>query len=249
MLLKKVTFCRDNWITESRLWLVRVWVKAMQNKVAARYTIRECIRENCGFRFPVLDNEPRADCCPRCKGAIRVVYDGTLRHDLPVPWPSLPPCEVHAVLDNVRSTFNVGSIFRVADGAGVTHLHLCGITPTPENRKVAKTALGAENSICWTHSNSTLATASSLVDDGISLWALENTEQSVPLFDFYLPQGSQRIALILGNEVTGVDPEVLALCDHTLHIPMNGIKGSLNVGVAFGIAAYWLRGNTPGMFD
>jgi 23S rRNA (guanosine2251-2'-O)-methyltransferase len=132
---------------------------------------------------------------------------------------------------------------RVADGVGATHLHLCGITPTPEHPKLAKTALGAEKAVRWTYYGNALVAASALATDGVLLWALENMPGTPSVLGCALPERDAGVALIVGNEVTGVDPELLALCERILHLPMHGLKSSLNVAVAFGVAAYWLRGN------
>ena len=207
------------------------------------YTIRECLREDCGLRIPVLEDELPDGLCPRCGSSTRQAVKGALVREPPIRWASEPPCKVHVLLDNVRSTFNVGSILRVSDGVGANHVHLCGFTPTPDHRKVSKTALGAESSIAWTYYSSALDAAAALMQSGVTLWALENIAGSLSLLDCGLSQGSEDIALVVGNEITGIDPELLAHCDRILHIPMHGAISSLNVAVAFGIAAYWLRGN------
>jgi tRNA G18 (ribose-2'-O)-methylase SpoU len=168
--------------------------------------------------------------------------------------------KLEALLDNVRSAWNVGAIFRTADAFGVRRLHLCGITPTPENASVAKTALGADKTVGWTASKNGLTTARELKAAGHLLWALEQDERAVSIYDlaiddlrFSTPpipdivpiEDSQftnflipnvPITLIVGNEITGVDPALLDLCDKILYIPMRGEKRSLNVEVAFGVA-------------
>lgn len=151
--------------------------------------------------------------------------------------------EYISILDNIRSTYNVGSIFRTSDGAGIDKLFLCGITPTPDNPKVGKTALGAEHSVPWEHRWSVLETASELHDSGFMLLSLEGGASSVSIFDA-LPEISKTdrpLALAVGNEVSGIDPEVVKMSDMCIYIPMEGIKESLNVATAFGIAAYLIR--------
>ncbi|OIO87003.1 MAG: hypothetical protein AUK01_01380 [Anaerolineae bacterium CG2_30_57_67] len=154
--------------------------------------------------------------------------------------PAQPPAlRLEAVLDNIRSAWNVGAIFRSADGLGVSKIHLCGITPSPENAAVRKTALGAENFIPWQASRNALKSAQMLQAQGLRLVALEQSPRAVALTAFTLrPAGG--IALIVGNEVTGVDPALLEMCDDVVEIPMRGQKRSLNVEVAFAIAAHWL---------
>jgi tRNA G18 (ribose-2'-O)-methylase SpoU len=145
------------------------------------------------------------------------------------------------LLDNVRSVRNVGSIFRTADGAGIEHLHLGGITPTPDHPKLEKTALGAELRVPWSHAHDAAAHAASLRESGHRLWALEGGPEANSVFEPHDAHDSTPIVLVLGHEVSGVDPRILRLCERTLFIPMLGIKDSLNVSVAFGVAAYALR--------
>ncbi|NPV76937.1 MAG: RNA methyltransferase [Anaerolineae bacterium] len=152
---------------------------------------------------------------------------------------SAPHIEV--LLDNIRSAFNVGSIFRTADGAAINHIHLCGITPTPDHPKVSKTALGAECLVAWTQHWDGVEAARELKEKGYALVALESAEDSRSLFEISSLPGTPLTVLVLGNEVTGVDPGILELCNQKIHIPMQGSKRSLNVAIAFGIAAYHLR--------
>jgi 23S rRNA (guanosine2251-2'-O)-methyltransferase len=147
---------------------------------------------------------------------------------------------MEALLDNIRSAWNVGAIFRTADGLGVQKLHLCGITPTPENKSVGKTALGADQSIPWTYARNALSAVEKLKFEGVRLWALEQAERAVPVTDSWRAN-DQRTVLIVGNEVTGVDPALLELCERIVYIPMQGQKRSLNVEVAFGVAVSALR--------
>jgi len=130
-------------------------------------------------------------------------------------------CRVVGVLDNVRSALNTGTILRAAEGAGLDHVHLCGITPTPDNPKVIKTALGSEFSVA-------------------QLWVVEVAATAEPLLTQPPPTPDATVAVVVGNEVTGVDPALIERADRLVHLPMVGTKTSLNVGVAFGIAAYWL---------
>ncbi len=144
------------------------------------------------------------------------------------------------LLDNIRSAWNVGSIFRSADGFGFAHVYLCGITPTPENEAVTKTSLGAEDSVMWSYHKDAVKLVKGLKKEGWTAWALEEDERAKEL-----TQNTERrmrtAVLIVGNEVTGVDPELLDLCDEIFYIPMHGEKKSFNVGIAFGIAAYALN--------
>jgi tRNA G18 (ribose-2'-O)-methylase SpoU len=151
----------------------------------------------------------------------------------------MPRIRLEALLDNIRSAWNVGAIFRTADCLGVDKLYLCGITPTPENESVQKTSLGAESSVKWEYARNALLVAERLKAEGVRLWALEQDARSNPLGKTDAEanrETNQRMVLIVGNEVTGVDPALLDLCERIVHIPMRGSKRSLNVEVAFGVA-------------
>ncbi len=148
---------------------------------------------------------------------------------------------MEAMLDNIRSAYNVGSIFRTADGAGIRHLYLCGITPTPEHPKVAKTALGAERTVSWSSLKNGLDLALDLKNKGYQLWAIEYNSRAESLFDTSLENLSTPTLLIVGNELSGIDPAIQIESDRLISLPMLGQKSSLNVIVAFGIAAYTVR--------
>lgn len=143
------------------------------------------------------------------------------------------------LLDNIRSAWNVGSIFRSADGFGVDHVYLCGITPTPEQEAVIKTSLGAEETVAWSYHKNAVELVQDLKVEGWKVFALEEAEraQSLPIDKTAEDKNS---ILILGSEVTGVDPDLLPLCDEIYFIPMNGNKRSFNVAIAFSIAAFAL---------
>ena len=143
---------------------------------------------------------------------------------------------VVALLDNVRSLYNVGSIFRTADGAGLQQLFLTGITGTPSNPRLHKTALGAQDSVSWQYESDATETALKLRNKGYHLAALEVADRSMDARQ--LPDTVFPLCLIVGNEVTGVDERLLSLADSAIGIPLYGQKQSLNAAVAFGIAAY-----------
>ncbi len=148
------------------------------------------------------------------------------------------------LLDNVRSLTNVGSMFRTADALAVGHMSLGGFTPTPAHPKLAKTALGAEGSVPWTHHPDASKAAEALLAAGQRLWALEGGPRSEDLFEVVDRAGGPSdptIVLVCGHEVSGIDPRILDRCERVVRIPMAGVKGSLNVSVAFGVAAYLLR--------
>lgn len=149
--------------------------------------------------------------------------------------------QLSGILDNVRSAYNVGSIIRTANAAGLAHLYLCGITPTPEHPKVAKTSLGAEQCISWSCHNNSIDIAAELHASGHHLIAIEGGIQSQWLSEFPGMGRATRATMIVGNELSGIDPSLLESCDEILSLPMLGNKTSLNVTVAFGIAAYYLQ--------
>ena len=146
------------------------------------------------------------------------------------------------LLDNVRSAWNVGSILRSADGFGFTHAYLCGITPTADHEAVLKTSLGAEKTVDWSYHKDAVKLVQGLRSEDWKVFGLEDNPRAVELSHAAsVTSGSQPKVLIVGNEVTGVDPELLDLCDLVFHIPMGGEKKSFNVAIAFSIAAYALH--------
>ena len=203
--------------------------------------MHECQRPGCGFRFPAITGEPASERCPKCGYPSKPVELDLATRIVPQSSSAPPGPELEVLLDNIRSTFNVGAMFRTADGAGVRCLHLSGITPTPENPRTAKTALGAEFKVPWSYSPNGLSAAEAMKASGLSLWALEGGADSLSLFDALPAPTDTPLGLVVGNEVSGVDPAILALCDRTVHLPMQGYKRSLNVSIAFGIAVYLIR--------
>ena len=203
-----------------------------------QFQMRQCGNEACRFRFPVMTDSGLGEKCAFC-GAETAVATPPFTNQTPPPFPSPPPTNLAILVDNVRSIYNVGSFFRTADGAGgISHLYLCGFTPTPDNPKVAKTALGAETSVAWTYHKNSWETAVSLQQQSYQLWALEGTTTAQSLLITSPP--TNPTVLIVGNEVSGIDPAILDICDKVLAIPMQGHKSSLNVASAFAVAAYWL---------
>lgn len=138
------------------------------------------------------------------------------------------------VLDHVRSLHNVGSVFRSSDAFCVESIYLCGITATPPQADIHKTALGAEDSVDWKYYGDTRDAVKDLKDQGVEVWSVEQVEGSTMLQDFQ-PQARKKYAIILGNEVKGVQQEVVDMCDGCIEIPQFGTKHSLNVSVTAGI--------------
>jgi 23S rRNA (guanosine2251-2'-O)-methyltransferase len=150
---------------------------------------------------------------------------------------ALPKIPVVLVLDNVRSLHNVGSAFRTADAFRVEKIYLCGITGTPPNKEINKTALGATESVDWEHVPDTGALAQRLQAAGYQIIALEQAEKTTLLQDFR-PDPNQPLAFVFGNEVFGVAEEVMALADLVVEIPQFGTKHSLNISVTVGVVVW-----------
>lgn len=141
------------------------------------------------------------------------------------------------VLDNVRSHHNVGAVFRTCDAFASERIILCGITGCPPHRDIQKTALGATETVAWSYEESTFEAVKALKQAGYKIVALEIAEGSVQV-DKFETEENAKYALVLGNEVDGVDDEVMSLCDYCLEIPQYGTKHSLNVSVSGGIAIW-----------
>jgi tRNA G18 (ribose-2'-O)-methylase SpoU len=141
------------------------------------------------------------------------------------------------VLDNVRSLNNVGSVFRTADAFLIEAVYLCGITGTPPNKEIQKTALGATESITWKYFKNTLEAVEELKKDDFLVYAIEQAESAIMLNNF-MPSRKQKIAIIFGNEVKGVEQEVIDASTDVIEIPQVGTKHSLNIAVSVGIVMW-----------
>lgn len=141
---------------------------------------------------------------------------------------------VTVVLDNVRSAQNVGSFFRTADAFGIEHIALCGISSTPPNREIHKTALGSELSVAWSYYPTTMECVEKLRTEGYRIIAIEQIEGATML-DKFIMEPKTKYALVFGNEIDGVDQTIADIVDGAIEIPQVGIKHSLNVSVSAGI--------------
>ena len=144
------------------------------------------------------------------------------------------------VLDNVRSLNNIGSVFRTADAFRVEHIALCGICATPPHREIHKTALGAEDSVAWSYHEDTAACVRMLKERGYRVYAVEQVRDSIMLDDLKDVAHEGPMAIVLGNELDGVQENLLPLCDGALEIPQYGTKHSLNVSCAAAIVIWEL---------
>ncbi len=210
----------------------------------AKHDLRffQCSNPNCSLRFPAPVEKAGRLLCPRCKSPthLLVTRDEVASHN-PRQEAVSPQPHLEVLLDNIRSTFNVGAMLRTSDGAGVSHVHLGGITPQPDNPRIAKVSLGAEFAVPWSYHTNGLTAVQECKARGLQIWALEILPGAVSLFDIPPETAVQSALLVVGNEVSGIDPGIQELCDQSFWIPMQGYKRSLNVAVAFGIAVYTLR--------
>jgi 23S rRNA (guanosine2251-2'-O)-methyltransferase len=144
---------------------------------------------------------------------------------------------VFVVLDDVRSMHNVGSAFRTADAFHAKGIYLCGFTPRPPHRDIHKTALGATETVPWKYEENISTAIKNLQEEGYEIWAVEQVHNSISLQDCHFPN-DQKIALVFGNEVTGVSDTALALCNGCIEIPQWGTKHSLNISVTVGVVLW-----------
>lgn len=202
-----------------------------------------CPSESCGAEFVLAANRlGRSTHCPSCgvrMTARPLEIEGKLldqqariRGGEGAQIERLP---FAVVLDNVRSLWNVGSMFRTADACGVQKMMLTGVTGCPPRPELSKTALGAEQAVGWDYFADPLEAVRRLARDGFEAVALETSPRSVSVDRFEWPN---RVALVVGNEVAGIGDPVLEECTRHVSLPMLGVKDSLNVAVAFGIAAF-----------
>jgi tRNA G18 (ribose-2'-O)-methylase SpoU len=141
------------------------------------------------------------------------------------------------ILDNIRSLNNVGSVFRTSDAFLIEKIYLCGITATPPNKEIHKTALGATESVDWEHKESTLELVQELQKEGVEVAAIEQVKDSIKLHDFSVDK-NKKYAIVMGNEVKGVQQEVVNASDYCIEIPQVGTKHSLNISVSCGVVLW-----------
>ncbi len=141
------------------------------------------------------------------------------------------------ILDDIRSLHNIGSVFRTADAFLIEKIFLCGITATPPNKEIHKTALGATETVAWEHAKDVLEVIQNLKDEKITVLAIEQVESATFLQDFKVEK-DKKYALVFGNEVYGVSQDAVALCDGCIEIPQLGTKHSLNISVSTGIVVW-----------
>ena len=230
--------------------------------MAKTLQIRLC--SSCGLRYPLTEGHTFGTRCPICMAETRLLLSRELIVETTRPRADASDRakanhreergkrnqkqnqlgsskQLAVLLDNIRSAWNVGSILRSADGFAFTHAYLCGITPTPDNEAVAKTSLGAEESVTWSYHKDAVKLLHGLKKEGWQIWALEEDVRAQSIEAAPNLILSQPVVLILGNEITGVDPGLLEVCDEIFYIPMRGEKKSFNVAMAFSVAAYQIQ--------
>lgn len=141
------------------------------------------------------------------------------------------------ILDDIRSLHNIGSVFRTSDAFLIEKIYLCGITATPPNKEIHKTALGATETVVWEYAKDILSVIEKLRAENVHIWSIEQTENAVMLNEF-MPEAETKYALIFGNEVKGVSQEAINLSDGVIEIPQLGSKHSLNISVSAGIVIW-----------
>lgn len=146
---------------------------------------------------------------------------------------------VQVLLDSIRSSYNVGSIFRTSDGAMIERLILTGYCPHPPNKEILKTALGATESVAWEYVKDPVSEILRLKEQGVKICALEQTDKS--RLHYGLSNDDFPLCLLVGNEISGVSQDLIDLCDFSIEIPQFGVKQSLNVAVAYGISIFEMR--------
>lgn len=208
----------------------------LQHPTAGGHRMATCTQ--CQLRFPMgqLDSLPG---CPHCGGVLELGPE----HFSPEPAHSPAPVrEVVAVLDNVRSLMNVGVIFRTSDALGIKHLYLTGITPPGDHPKMARTALGSQETVGWSHHKHGPWLIDTLKAEGWAIWAVEATPSATQVAAITAPGEDvpERIAIVVGHEVGGIDPDILAAADRHVMLPLRGIKRSVNVSTAFSMVAHQL---------
>lgn len=221
-----------------------------------------CPNLDCGkeLKLEVPDGIPLSDKrghhhgqCPQCgqvaafrsteaRAIIEREYEKKVRHGHLKGGPEHSAdfvADLSVLVEDVRSLWNVGSIFRSCDGSGFQHIYLTGISGSPPRKEIEKVSLGAEQNISWEYHMNPLSVIKIFKDQGVQIVGLERTGHSVPLTES-LEQKKIRtpMCLIVGNEVSGLSPQLLDACELVCHLPMRGKKESLNVAVAYGIAAY-----------
>lgn len=201
-----------------------------------KYIILQCPNPQCNFRFPV-ETENYGIYCPLC-GEQLLVNEYSLDNGY-AQFYKKSSIHLECAIDNVRSSYNVGSIFRSASAFSLKHLYLCGFTPTPDQLKVKKTSLGAEFLVPWSHQLNAIPLLEQKRTNGYRIYSIEASLTATSLLNYTVNTPENKVLIVLGNEIFGIDPEIRQLSDAILQIPITGDKKSLNVATAFSIAVFY----------
>ena len=211
-----------------------------------QFQMYECQNPQCRFRFPTNFSVQQFSTCPLCGSA--VIQSGKPFSNAKFQ-PSINTksiSKISVLLDNLRSTLNVGSIFRSANCAIIEHIYCCGTTPTPAHSKFGKSGLNAEQTVPWSYHRNALDVISENKKNGFEITSLELTSDSKSIFEQHQNRIQNNNLLVVGNELSGVDPAILDLSDSIVYIPMLGSKNSLNVAIAAAISFYVYRFSLKG---
>lgn len=168
---------------------------------------------------------------------MRKLSNEELNRLTPEAFKQMPKMQVIAVLDNIRSMHNIGSVFRTADAFGLEAVYLCGITATPPNKEIYKTALGATESVHWKYFSTTADALKELKNCNYKIIAIEQFDNSIFL-NAFSPEPNKQYAMVFGNEINGIDEALIPLLDSSIEIPQSGTKHSLNIAVSAGVVLW-----------
>jgi len=205
------------------------------------FQIYECQNIECRLRFPSNLSIKKFTQCPLCGSPVIQSGDPFSNAKATSLKTSRPGRVIHVLLDNLRSTLNVGAIFRTANCAGIEHVYCCGTSPTPSHPKFTKSGLNSEQTIDWSYHRNALDVVSNSKRSDFEVISLEVTSNSASIFSNNLGRSTKSLLVVVGNEVSGIDPAILDLSDSIVYIPMLGSKDSLNVAIAAAISLYTYR--------
>jgi len=206
-----------------------------------QFQMYECQNPQCRLRFPTNFSVQQFSTCPLCGSPVSQSGKPFSNAKLQPSVSTEPISKISVLLDNLRSTLNVGSIFRSANCTSIEHIYCCGTTPTPAHSKFGKSGLNSEQTVPWSYHRNALGVISEIKKNGFEITSLEVTSSSKSIFEQDQNKFSNNNMLIVGNELSGVDPAILDLSDSIVYIPMLGSKNSLNVAIAAAISFYVYR--------
>lgn len=208
---------------------------------AVLFQIYECQNPQCRLRFPTNFSIQQFSKCPLCGSQVEQSGKPFSNAKFKPNTDGKSLNKISVLLDNLRSTLNVGSIFRSANCTSIEHIYCCGTTPTPAHSKFGKSGLNAEQTVPWSYHHNALDVISENKKNGFEVTSLELATGSASIFEQNQKNFPNNHLLVVGNELSGVDPAILDLSDSIVYIPMLGSKDSLNVAIAAAIAFYVYR--------